>query len=73
VRSVNATGRTYITHTVLRESVAMRVAVGNVLTTERHLADVFSLIKKELQSEREFSRYSGCKPHSEFDVTKEEE
>ena len=31
----------------------MRVAVGNVLTTERHLADVFSLIKQELQSQKD--------------------
>jgi hypothetical protein len=50
VKSVNATGLAYLTHTVLRENVAMRVAVGNVLTTEQHLADVFSLIKKDLQS-----------------------
>jgi aromatic-L-amino-acid decarboxylase len=49
VKSVNATGRAYLTHTVLGEKVAMRVAMGNVLTTERHLADVFSLIKHELQ------------------------
>jgi aromatic-L-amino-acid decarboxylase len=49
VKSVTATGRAYLTHTVLGEKVAMRVAVGNVLTTERHLAEVFSLIKQELQ------------------------
>lgn len=49
VKSVNATGRAYLTHTVLGEKVAMRVAVGNVLTTERHLFDVFSLIKHQLQ------------------------
>jgi aromatic-L-amino-acid decarboxylase len=49
VKSVNASGLAYLTHTMLGEKVAMRVAVGNVLTTERHLADVFSLIKKELR------------------------
>jgi aromatic-L-amino-acid decarboxylase len=49
VKSVNATGRAYLTHTVLGEKVAMRVAMGNVLTNERHLTDVFSLIKHELQ------------------------
>ena len=73
VKSVNATGLAYLTHTLLRENVAMRVAVGNVLTTAQHLADVFGLIKKELQSDKDLSRYSGCKPHSEFDVTNEEE
>ncbi len=57
VKSVNASGRAYLTHTVLGEKVAMRVAVGNVLTTEHHLADVFGLIKQELQSEKNLSRY----------------
>ena len=73
VKSVNATGLAYLTHTVLHENLAMRVAVGNVLTTEQHLAGVFSLIKRELQSEKDLSRYTGCKPHSDFDVTKEDE
>jgi aromatic-L-amino-acid decarboxylase len=59
VKSVNASGRAYLTHTMLGEKVAMRVAVGNVLTTEHHLADVFGLIKQELQSEKNLSRYSG--------------
>jgi aromatic-L-amino-acid/L-tryptophan decarboxylase len=53
VKSVNATGRAYLTYTILGEKVAMRVAMGNVLTTERHLADVFSLIKHELQSQKD--------------------
>ncbi|MGI8838705.1 MAG: pyridoxal phosphate-dependent decarboxylase family protein [Pyrinomonadaceae bacterium] len=48
VKSVNATGRAYLTHTVLGENAAMRIAVGNVLTTETHLAEVFALIKQEL-------------------------
>jgi aromatic-L-amino-acid decarboxylase len=56
VRSVNATGRAYLTHTVLGENVAMRVAIGNVLTTERHLTDVFSLIKDELQTQKDSSK-----------------
>jgi aromatic-L-amino-acid decarboxylase len=53
VRSVNATGRAYLTHTVLGENVAMRVAIGNVLTTERHLAEVFKLIKRELGAQKD--------------------
>lgn len=55
VKSVNATGRAYLTHTVLGEKVAMRVAVGNVLTTEQHLADVFSLINHELHRQKDLS------------------
>ncbi|MGB7922145.1 MAG: pyridoxal-dependent decarboxylase [Pyrinomonadaceae bacterium] len=47
VEAVNATGLTYLTHTILHGRVAMRLAVGNVLTTERHLAQVYDLIKRE--------------------------
>jgi aromatic-L-amino-acid decarboxylase len=56
VKSVNATGRAYLTYTVLGENVAMRVAIGNVLTTERHLTDVFSLIKDELRTQKDSSK-----------------
>ncbi len=48
VKAVNATGRAYLTHTVLGELVAMRIAVGNVLTTEQHLEAVFDLIKQNV-------------------------
>jgi aromatic-L-amino-acid/L-tryptophan decarboxylase len=47
VEAVNATGRAYLTHTTLRGRVAARLAVGNVLTTERHLADVFALLEEK--------------------------
>ncbi|HVF55342.1 MAG TPA: pyridoxal-dependent decarboxylase [Pyrinomonadaceae bacterium] len=46
VEEVNASGEAYLTHTTLRGRVAMRLAVGNVLTTERHLARVFDLVKR---------------------------
>jgi aromatic-L-amino-acid/L-tryptophan decarboxylase len=42
---VNATGDAYLTHTRLRGRLALRVAVGNVLTAERHLAQVWDLIR----------------------------
>ncbi len=45
VEAVNATGRAYLTHTSLRGRVALRLAVGNVLTTERHLSEVYELVK----------------------------
>lgn len=50
VETVNATGLAYLTHTILRGRVAIRLAVGNVLTTERHLAQVYDLIKREADS-----------------------
>jgi aromatic-L-amino-acid/L-tryptophan decarboxylase len=47
VEAVNRTGEAYLTHTILSGHVAMRVAIGNVLTTERHLAHVYDLIRRE--------------------------
>jgi aromatic-L-amino-acid decarboxylase len=47
VTAVNSTGRAYLTHTLLNEKVAMRIAIGNVLTTEKHLLEVFELIKQK--------------------------
>lgn len=45
---VNRTGETYLTHTSLRGRRALRVAVGNVLTGERHLVRVWELLCEEL-------------------------
>jgi aromatic-L-amino-acid decarboxylase len=44
VNAVNATGRNYITHTNLNGRVAMRIGIGNILTEERHLDDLWSQI-----------------------------
>jgi aromatic-L-amino-acid decarboxylase len=46
VEAVNATGRAYLTHTTLRGRVTARVAVGNVLTDERHIAELLSLLEE---------------------------
>jgi aromatic-L-amino-acid decarboxylase len=48
VEAVNSTGEAYLTHTTLNNRVAVRLAVGNVLTTERHLALVYDLIRREV-------------------------
>jgi aromatic-L-amino-acid decarboxylase len=42
---VNATGAAYLTHTRLRGRLALRIAAGNVLTTERHLAQMWDLVR----------------------------
>jgi aromatic-L-amino-acid decarboxylase len=45
---VNATGETYLTHTRLHGRLALRIAVGNVLTTERHLSRAWQLVCRQL-------------------------
>ena len=47
VEAVNASGDAYLTHTTLHGRRAMRIGVGNVLTTERHLAHVWHRITEE--------------------------
>ncbi|MGB8508386.1 MAG: pyridoxal-dependent decarboxylase [Pyrinomonadaceae bacterium] len=47
---INATGTTYLTHTRLHGRLALRIAVGNVLTTERHLAQVWAKVCAELKT-----------------------
>lgn len=45
VRKVNESGEAYLTHTRLRGRTAMRVAIGNVLTKEEHVAACWDLIR----------------------------
>lgn len=47
VESIRKTGEAYLTHTTLNGRIAIRLAVGNVLTTERHLSRVYDLIRRE--------------------------
>jgi len=44
VTAINETGKAYLTHTRLRGRLVMRLAIGNILTTQRHLADCWELI-----------------------------
>ncbi len=46
VEQINASGEAYLTHTKLRGRTVMRIGLGNVLTTERHLATTWELIQK---------------------------
>jgi aromatic-L-amino-acid decarboxylase len=46
VERVNASGRAYLTQTKLRGKTVMRIGLGNVLTTEQHLRNVWQLIQK---------------------------
>jgi aromatic-L-amino-acid/L-tryptophan decarboxylase len=47
VEAVNASGDAYVTHTRLHGRVAIRIGIGNILTTERHIAHVWRCIQHE--------------------------
>ncbi len=46
VERINASGRAYLTQTKLHGRTVLRIGLGNVLTTEQHLRNVWELIQK---------------------------
>ncbi|HEY6207197.1 MAG TPA: pyridoxal-dependent decarboxylase [Chthoniobacterales bacterium] len=46
VERINTSGRGYITQTKLRGQTVMRIGLGNVLTTEQHLRNVWELVQQ---------------------------
>ena len=49
VQAVNASGDGYLTHTRVGGRVVMRVGIGNILTTEHHLAQVWTRLVREAE------------------------
>jgi aromatic-L-amino-acid decarboxylase len=49
---VNASGKIFISHTVLGETVALRVAIGHIRTGERHLRSAWDELTRALSSSR---------------------
>jgi aromatic-L-amino-acid decarboxylase len=50
VERVNAGGDAYLTHTRLRGQTCMRIGIGNIQTTEQHLAHVWRCVVREAAS-----------------------
>src|SRR5438067_12476382 len=46
VESVNRSGRAYLNQTKLRGQTVIRLGLGNILTTEKHLSDAWELIQE---------------------------
>jgi len=49
---VNDSGEIFISHTVLRGRFALRVAIGNLQTTDRHVRRAWELVQAALETER---------------------
>ena len=45
---VNATGEIFISRTKVRERIVLRLAVGNIRTTERHVRRAWDLLNETL-------------------------
>jgi aromatic-L-amino-acid/L-tryptophan decarboxylase len=52
MNAVNATGEAFISHTKLGGALALRLAVGNIRTTEEHVRRLWSLLEEKLDELR---------------------
>ncbi|HSP91146.1 MAG TPA: hypothetical protein VLN08_09570, partial [Vicinamibacterales bacterium] len=48
---VNDSGEIFISHTVLQDRYTLRVAIGNLQTTDRHVARAWELVQEALAAE----------------------
>jgi len=48
MHGVNATGKAFLTHTKLNDKLTLRLSIGNIRTTERHVRRVWELLNEQL-------------------------
>ena len=58
LNTVNDSGQAFLTHTVLNELVVLRLAIGNIKTTEEHVMKTWILLKDIAEGFSEGSRAS---------------
>jgi aromatic-L-amino-acid decarboxylase len=51
MKRVNDSGEIFLSHTVLNGRFTLRVAIGNLQTTDRHVARAWELIQQALATE----------------------
>lgn len=50
MHGVNATGRALLSHTRLNDKLTLRLSIGNIRTTEKHVRQVWELLNEQLRS-----------------------
>jgi aromatic-L-amino-acid decarboxylase len=53
MNNVNATGRVYLSHTKLHDRLTLRLSIGNIRTTEKHIRQTWELLNEEAERCRE--------------------
>jgi len=48
MHGVNATGKALLSHTKLHDKLTLRLSIGNIRTTERHVRQVWELLNEQL-------------------------
>ena len=49
MHGVNATGKAFLSHTKLNDKLTLRLSIGNIRTTERHVRQVWELLNQQLR------------------------
>jgi aromatic-L-amino-acid decarboxylase len=49
MHGVNATGKAFLSHTKLNDKLTLRLSIGNIRTTERHVRQVWELLNEQLK------------------------
>jgi aromatic-L-amino-acid decarboxylase len=52
MHGVNATGKAFLSHTKLNDRLTLRLSIGNIRTTERHVRQVWGLLNEQLRQLR---------------------
>jgi len=52
MHGVNASGRALLSHTRLHDKLTLRLSVGNIRTTEKHVRHVWELLNEQLRLQR---------------------
>ena len=49
MHGTNATGKAFLSHTKLNDKLTLRLSIGNIRTTERHVRQVWELLNEQLR------------------------
>jgi aromatic-L-amino-acid decarboxylase len=49
MHGVNATGKALLSHTKLNDRVTLRLSIGNIRTTEKHVKEAWELLNVQLK------------------------
>jgi aromatic-L-amino-acid decarboxylase len=49
MHGVNATGKALLSHTKLNDKITLRLSIGNIRTTEKHVRQVWELLNEQLE------------------------
>ena len=49
MHGVNATGKALLSHTKLEDKITLRLSIGNIRTSEKHVRQVWELLNEQLR------------------------